>query len=170
MRVVTADVARLDEGGFDVVLVDFVEHAFDESLDGELGRAVGPEARHAQRAAGGGEDEVAALLALAEVGEGELDDVQGAHEVGLELVADLELVLVLAGADDAVAGADGDDVDAFEAGHAFVDDGLDGLADAHVAEEAEIAVVERRVPVLHGGELRLVDTAYGADKVIVMKG
>ena len=37
----------------------------------------------------------------AEVGEGELDDVEGAHEVCLELVAEVVVVLVFAGGDDA---------------------------------------------------------------------
>lgn len=39
--VVAAEVAGLDEGGFDVEGVGFVKHAFDKAFNGVLGGAVG---------------------------------------------------------------------------------------------------------------------------------
>ena len=63
--------------------------------------------------------------------------MERAPEVGLELVPDLVVVLVLAGADDAVAGAVGDDVHACPMFQALSEDGVDGRADADVAEEGE---------------------------------
>lgn len=80
-------VARLDQRRFDVEHVDLVQHRLDEPFDGVLGRAVGPQPRHAERAGRRGEDEVAAVRLGAEVGQGELQDVEGAEDVGRELVA-----------------------------------------------------------------------------------
>lgn len=54
-------VARLDQRRFDVEHVDLVQHRLDEPFDGVLGRAVGPQPRHAERAGRRGEDEVAAV-------------------------------------------------------------------------------------------------------------
>jgi len=68
-----------------------------------------------------------------------LQDVQRAPEVGLELVADLVVVLIFARADDAVAGAVGDDVHAAPVGERCFEDGVDGLPDADVAEKADEA-------------------------------
>lgn len=96
-------VARLDQRGLDIEDVDLVQHALDQALDGVLGRAIGPQAGHAERARGGREDQVAAVGLGAEVREGELQDVEGAEHVGRELVAQVVVVLVFAGADDAVA-------------------------------------------------------------------
>ena len=64
--------------------------------------------------------------------------MQGAPEVGLELVADVKVVLIFAGADDAVAGGVRDDVDAAPVGEGGLEDGIDGLADADVAEERQV--------------------------------
>lgn len=125
-----------DERGFDVEGVGFVEHALHETFYCVLRRAVRSQARDAEGARGAAEDEVTtayefrlfwALVFLFEIGGGRLvtspkvrqtgmDDVYSADEVGLELAADVVVILVLAGADDAVAGAVGDDVDAAEVG------------------------------------------------------
>lgn len=103
-----------DQTGFDAERVDLVEHALDQAFGRVLGRAVRAQARDAERAGRRREDDVAAgwlvvIRALrclrAEERQRELDDVQGADEVGLELGADVVVVLVFAGADDAVAGA-----------------------------------------------------------------
>ena len=101
LGLVAADVAGLDERGFDVEAVHFVEHAFYQAFDGILGRAVRSQARDAESARGAAEDEVSALLTGAEVGQRKLDDVEGAEEVDVELVAQFALILVFAGSDDA---------------------------------------------------------------------
>lgn len=67
-----------------------------------------------------------AWLTGTEIGEAGAEDVDGAEKVGLELVADVVVVLVLACADDAVAGAVGDDVDAAPVGDGPLDDIFDG--------------------------------------------
>src|SRR3954466_8335440 len=79
-------VRGLDEGGLDVEDVDFIQHALDEALDGVLGSAEGSQSRHAKRATGTAENEVAATLTITEIRQRQLDDIQGAHEAGLELV------------------------------------------------------------------------------------
>lgn len=109
---VAADMPGLDERGFDVEGVDFVQHALYQSLHRIFGSAKGPQARDAESTRRAAEDKVATTLLLAEIGQAELQDVERAEEVGLELVADLVVVLVFGGADDAVAGAGRDDVDA----------------------------------------------------------
>ena len=99
------------ERGFDPESVDFVEHALDQAFCGVLGCAVRSQAWDAEGAGGGGEDEEAAgVLAFfaqgglfSEVGQGELDDVQCAEEVRLELRAQVAGVLVFAGGYYAVA-------------------------------------------------------------------
>jgi hypothetical protein len=101
------------EGGFDSESVDFVEHAFYQAFGGVFSRAVRTETRDAEGAGSRRENEVAAGVGafpafgslLAEVGEGEVEDVEGTEEVGVELGAQIEGVLVFAGADYAVAGA-----------------------------------------------------------------
>lgn len=60
-----------------------------------------------------------------EVGQAGMDDVEGAEEVGLELVSDVVVVLVFAGANDAVACAIGDDIDAAPVGDGLLDHGVD---------------------------------------------
>ena len=92
--------AGLDEGGFDIEDVDFVEHRLDEAFDGVFGGAVGAKAGDAEGTGRGGEDEVAAVGLGAKDGEGELDDVQGAEKVCVELVAEVEVVLIFAGPND----------------------------------------------------------------------
>ena len=143
--------ARLHERGFDIERVDFIQHALDQSLDRVLGGAEGAQTRHAERAAGAAENEISAPVAgrgipLAEIGQRELEDVQCAPEIGLELVADLEFVLVFAGADDAVAGAVGDYVDAGPVRDASFENRVYGFADADVAEEGEVGLAG-----CHGG-------------------
>ena len=54
------EMARFDEGGFDVESVGFVKHAFDQAFDGVFGGAVGTQARHSEGTARAAEDEVAA--------------------------------------------------------------------------------------------------------------
>lgn len=136
--------AGLHKRSLDIERIDFIQYALDKALDRVLGRAERPKTGNAEGAARAAEDEIAAAVvagalgvALAEIGQRELDDVQGAPEVGLELVADLVFVLVFAGADDAVAGAVGDYVDARPVRDAGFEDRVDGFADAHVAEEGE---------------------------------
>lgn len=65
-------------------------------------------------------------LTSTEIGEAGAEDVDGAEEVSLELVADVVVVLVFACADDAVAGAVGDDVDAAPVGDGLLDHIFDG--------------------------------------------
>ena len=79
-------------------------------------------------------------LTSAEVGKTGMEDIEGAEEVGLELVADVIVVLVFAGADDAVTGAVGDDVDAAPVIDRLLDHVVNGRADAHVAEEGQVAI------------------------------
>lgn len=155
--IVAPQMPWLDERGFDVKGVGFVEHAFDETFDGVLGGTVGPQARDAEGAGRAAEDEVApsyrllrlfrALVFLfhpcgrragragSEVGQAGVEDVDGSEEVGLELIADVVIVLIFAGTDDAVAGADGDDIDAAEMGNGLLDHSVHSGADADVAEE-----------------------------------
>lgn len=92
---------RFDQGSFYVEAVDFVEHGFNKAFNSVLCGAVGPETRDAQGARNGREDEVATGVLCAEVREGELDDVQGAEKVCVELVAEVVVILVFTCADDA---------------------------------------------------------------------
>ena len=93
--VVKTEVTWLDERGFDVEGVRLVKHALDEAFYGGFGGAVRCETRDAEGAGGGGEDEVAARDGVsAEVGQGELYNVQGAQEVGFELIKEVVLGLV----------------------------------------------------------------------------
>lgn len=94
---------RLHERGFDIPGINFVEHAFNESFDGIFGRAKGSETGCTERAGGAAEDEEAAGALGAEVGQGELQDVEGAVEVCFELRAQFVVGLVFAGAYYAVA-------------------------------------------------------------------
>lgn len=104
------------------------------------------------------------------------------------MIADLVFVLVLAGADDAVAGAIGDDVDACPVRDAGLDDGADGVADADVAEEREVGWAGRggrrgvwlrggaewrsrcREPGVHVFDGVGMGAANGCDEVAVGKG
>ena len=67
----------------------------------------------------------------------QLDHVQGSCEVCFELVADVEFILVFAGADDAVAGAVCDYVDSAEVRDCLVYHAFYGLACSYVAEESD---------------------------------
>lgn len=69
-----------------------------------------------------------------EVGQASVDDVDGAEEVCLELVADVVVILVFAGADDAVAGAVGDDVHTAPVGKGLLHNVFNSGSDAYVAE------------------------------------
>ncbi|KAL8912368.1 MAG: hypothetical protein Q9172_007513 [Xanthocarpia lactea] len=106
-------------------------------------------------------------LTSAEVGETGMEDIEGAQEVGLELVADVIVVLVFARADDTVAGAVGDDVDAAPVVDRLLDHVVDGRADADVAEEGKVAIRVCLEGVLSRCEVILVAPAYGGDKVVV---
>lgn len=108
---IAANMPGLDKRGFDVEGVDFVQHALYQSLHRILGGAKRAQARNAEGARCAAEDEVATTVLLSEIGQAELEDVERAKEIGLELVADLIVVLVFGGADDAVASAGCDDVD-----------------------------------------------------------
>ena len=79
---------------FNVEAIDFVEHGFDEALYGVLCSTVGPKTRDTECTGYGREDEVATGVLSAEVREGKLDDVKGAEEVRVELVAEVVVVLV----------------------------------------------------------------------------
>lgn len=70
--------------------------------------------------------------------------MQRAPEVGLKLVSDLEVVLVFTRADDAVARGIGDNVDSGPVREGGLEDSVDGVADADVAEEGEVARVRSR--------------------------
>lgn len=142
--------AGLDQGRANVEAVDFVEHTFNQPLDGIFTGAVKALAWDAQAARGGAENEIAAVLAVAEVGQRQLDDVEGAHEISLELIADFGLVLVLAGANDAVSGAVGDDVETAKVRDGLFDGGRDGGANADVTEQSKVSAWVR-VPLLQRG-------------------
>lgn len=58
--IVRPEMARFDEGGFDVESVGFVKHAFDQAFDGVFGGAVGTQAGHSEGTAHAAEDEVSA--------------------------------------------------------------------------------------------------------------
>lgn len=91
--------SRFYQRSFDVEAVYFVKHGFDETLNGILGRAVGAQTRYAKSSGGGREDEVAAGVLSAKVREGELNDVESAEKVGVELVPEVVVVLVFARTD-----------------------------------------------------------------------
>jgi hypothetical protein len=67
--------------------------------------------------------------------------MQGTHEVSLELVADLMLVLVLAGADDAVPGAVGDAIYPAEASKRLLNHPGYTILLAHVTQSSEAVLV-----------------------------
>lgn len=146
--------------------IRFIQHGLDEALDGVLAGAVGPQAGHAQGAGRGAEDEVAAGLLAPEVGQRGVDDVQRAHEVGLELVAQIVLVLVLARADDAVARAVCDHVDAPQLVHNVPEDAIDRLPRAHVAQQAQAVFMDA----VHVLLRRLKDSPYRAHQVAMRQG
>ena len=140
--------ARLDKGSLNIERIHLIQHALNQALDRVFGRAERAQAWYAQCAACTAEDEIAPSLAglyeaLAEVGQRELDDVERAPEIGFELVADFEFVLVLAGADDAVAGAVDDDVDARPVRDAGFHDRVDGLPDTDVTEKGQVVLAGR---------------------------
>lgn len=103
---------------------------------------------------------------LAENRQAELQNIQRAHEIRLDLVADLVLVLVLACADDGRTTAVRNQVDASEVRDGFVHHGFDGGARAHVTEGAETV----GMPVLHRGGRVEVGLADGDDEVVVPQG
>lgn len=70
-----------------------------------------------------------------EIRQAGVEDVDGAEEVCLELVADIVVILVFAGSNDAVAGTIGDDVDAAKVVDRLLDHGIDSGSDADVAEK-----------------------------------
>ena len=137
--------ARFDERGADVEGVGFVQHRLDQAFHRVLGRAEGSQSRHAEGAARAAEDQVAAAAsgvvvrvgAFAEVGEGELDDVECTPEIGLELVPDLVVVLVFARTNHAVARTVRYDVHPAPMFQALLEDGVDGRANTDVAEEGK---------------------------------
>lgn len=82
------------KGGFYVETVDLVQHGLDKPFDSVLGGAIGSKTWDAESTGCGREDEVAARILGAEVREGELNDVQCAKEIRIELIAKIVLVLV----------------------------------------------------------------------------
>ena len=114
VHVVAPEMPDLDERGPDVEGVGLVEHGLDQAFDGVFSCAVRAESGNAQGSRSAAEDQVAASTtagaaaagrgrrpARAKVRQGELNDVEGADEVGLELGADLVVVLVLTRSDHA---------------------------------------------------------------------
>lgn len=81
----------------------------------------------------------------------ELDDVQRAHEICLELPSDLIFVLVFACADNAVAGAVGNDIDAPVFLDAFLNRIFYRRSYSHIAKQAMVVFRIDRVemPILH---------------------
>lgn len=166
VRFVTSDEPWFDERGLDVERICFIQHSLDEALDGIFAGAVGPQARHAQSAGRRAEDQIPPGLLPPEVGQRRVDDVQRAHEVGLELVAQIVLVLVLARPDDAVARAVCDHVDAAKLVHDLPEDAIDRLPRAHVAQEAQAVFMDA----LHVLLWRLKDSPYRAHQIAVGQG
>ena len=185
--------SRLHERSFYIKRIDLIQHTLNESLNRILRRTKGSKARHTQRATRAAEDEIppafpSLRVTLPEIRKRELDDVECAPEVGLELVADLVFVLVFAGADNAVAGAVGDDVDARPVRDAGLNDGANGVADADVAEKGKIGGAEwggrvgiwfrggaewrprGREPGVHVFNSVRVGAADGCDEVAMGKG
>ncbi|KAI4144252.1 MAG: hypothetical protein L6R39_004260, partial [Caloplaca ligustica] len=106
----------------------------------------------------------------AEIRQAGVDDVEGAEEVGLELVADVVVVLVFTGADDAIAGAVGDDVDAAEVGDGLLDHGIDCGSDADITEERQMVLRGSWEGRLQQWDRVLVQSTYYRDEVIVGEG
>lgn len=77
IRLVQPHMSWLHKSCLYIESVDFVEHGFYESFNGILGCAIRAEAWYAERAGCGGEDEIAAAVLGAEMGEGELNDMEG---------------------------------------------------------------------------------------------
>jgi hypothetical protein len=65
-----------------------------------------------------------------------LDDVKSAEEVGAELVAQVVIVLVLAGANDTVACAVDDDIHLAPVLDAFLQDTVDCFSHSDIAQQA----------------------------------
>ena len=74
------------------------------------------------------------------IGEAGTEDVDGAEEIGLELIADVVVVLIFACTNNAVAGAVGDDVDTAPVCDGSLDHVFDRGAYSDVAEEREGAI------------------------------
>lgn len=183
---------RLDERSKDAKRGSLVKHTLHQALDRIFRSAKGSQARHTQRTGCAAEDQIPSShlafpflpsTSFPEVGQRQLDDVQGAPEVRLELIADLVFVLIFARAHDAVAGAVGYDVDAAPVREGLFVDGGDGLADADVAEEGEVGrlrggfgVVELAgggrdgVEFLHAGEVIVEGAADCCDQVRMGEG
>ena len=134
--IIASHMSRFNKGGFDIKTIHLVEHTLHQPLDGIFRRTIRSQPGHPQRSRRRTENQVPPRAPLAEMRQRQLNHIQRAGEVGLELIPNIILVLVLAGADDAVAGAIGDHVDASEALDGALDDSLDGFADSYVAEEA----------------------------------
>lgn len=100
------------EGGFDVVDVDFIEHAFDQAFDGVFGCAVGAQARHTQGASRGAEDEVPPTALRSEVWQRQLYYMQRPQKIRTKLIPQIIVILVLARPDDTVARAVCDNINA----------------------------------------------------------
>lgn len=70
--------------------------------------------------------------------------MKGSHKIGLELVAQVLLVLVLASADDTISGTIGDDVDSSKAVDCKLDYSVNGLTISHVTHGAETVLMVGR--------------------------
>ena len=171
LRLVPPHQAWLDQRGLYVEGVRLVQHGLDEALDGVLGGAEGAEPWNPESPGGGAEDQIAAPgIPAPKVRQRRVHDVEGPHEVGLKLVAQVVLVLVLARADDAVPRAVDHNVYASKAVKGPLDNGTDGVAGSHVAHSGQAA----GVVVVHGQDggqgRRLEDAAGTGDEVIVGEG
>ncbi len=183
--------SRFDERGEDAERRGFIEHTLNQSLHSVLCSAKRSQAWHTQRSRCAAKDKIPpadfappiVTTALAKVRQRQLNDVEGAPEVRLELVPDLIFVLIFTRTDHAVAGAIGYDVNAAPVGEGYLVDGGDRFANTDVAEQGEIwgLVVgavsvslagggRRRVEVLHAGEIIMKAAADGGDKVGVSEG
>lgn len=164
-NIISAHMPRLHKRPLDIKTVHLVQHTLHQPLNRILRRTIRPQPWHAQRARRRAENQIPARAPFPKMRQRQLNHVQRAGEIGLELVPDVEFVLVLAGADHAVAGAIGDDVNATEARDGLVDDGLDGFARADVAEQAE-AVVVLGFELFHAFGAILVGAADSGDEVV----
>ena len=132
-RFIVADVAGFDKRGADVKGVGFVEHRLNQSFHGVLGSTKWPQAWNPKGTARATEDQIppsASALAIgvgpfAEISKGKLDYVEGAPEIGLELVSDLIVILVFASTNYTIAGAIGYDVNPAPMFQALFEDGID---------------------------------------------
>lgn len=94
----------LHESGFDVEDVNLIEHRLDQTFNGVFGCTIRSKSGDTKGTRCGREDQIAAMILGAKVRKRQLDDVQGAHEVSAELIAEIVVILVFAGTNDPLNG------------------------------------------------------------------